>query len=221
MKKLLLLSVLFTFSFSFLTLNSEAQWICMNGPNGAGVGCITCNDSDIYIGSQFLYHSTENDTLWKEVTNLVSNMSAIMIYGSKIIVCNSTGIHISQNNGVSWSSKYAADGVGSFLKYGTSIYASTWQSGILISNDTGNTWIAANTGLSGYALEIGTLAACGTNIFAGTSVGVYLSTNNGTNWSPVNTGLSGSALNVNRLPYAEQMYLPARKMVFIYQPIMD
>ncbi len=59
------------------------------------------------------------------------------------------------------------------------------DSGLYRSTDQGISWVPANSGLGGAAVDA--FASDGTNIFAGTDSGVFLSANNGTSWAPVNT----------------------------------
>jgi photosystem II stability/assembly factor-like uncharacterized protein len=52
-------------------------------------------------------------------------------------------------------------------------------------------WVLSSSGITG-GVSISSLAASGTNIYAGTlGEGIYLSTNNGLNWTSVNNGLTG------------------------------
>lgn len=61
--------------------------------------------------------------------------------------------------------------------------------GMFISTNEGVSWSTINSGLD-YR-HINSVAASGTNVFAGSyEGGVYLSTNNGTNWTTINTGLT-------------------------------
>lgn len=61
--------------------------------------------------------------------------------------------------------------------------------GMFLSTNEGVSWTTINSGL-GYR-NINSVAASGTNVFAGSyGGGVYLSTNNGTNWTQINIGLT-------------------------------
>ena len=75
--------------------------------------------------------------------------------------------------------------------------------GVFQSTNSGGSWSAVNTGLSGNALDVSALAIDPTTpstLYAGTGGGgVFQSTNSGGSWSAVNTGLSGNALDVNAL----------------------
>jgi hypothetical protein len=78
----------------------------------------------------------------------------------------------------------------------SNIFAGTDSSGVFISSNSGNNWVAVNTGLVNH--NVRSIAVLGSNIFAGTyGGGVYLSSNNGSNWAAVNTGITD--LNVKLL----------------------
>lgn len=72
---------------------------------------------------------------------------------------------------------------------GTNIFAGTWQGGVFLSTNNGNSWTAMNNGLTYHSVLA--LAISDTNIFVGTfGGGVFLSTNNGNNWTAMNNGLT-------------------------------
>jgi len=75
--------------------------------------------------------------------------------------------------------------------------------GVFQSTNSGGSWSAVNTGLSGNAPTVFALAvdpSTPSTLYAGTDGGgVFQSTNSGGSWSAVNTDLSGDALNVNAL----------------------
>ncbi|MBI4645418.1 MAG: T9SS type A sorting domain-containing protein [Bacteroidia bacterium] len=61
--------------------------------------------------------------------------------------------------------------------------------GLILSTNNGSNWTAVNNGLTGYTLQVWSLAISDTNIFAGTWDGIFLSTVNGVSWTTVNNGL--------------------------------
>jgi len=71
---------------------------------------------------------------------------------------------------------------------GVSGYTNAW-------NFITHLWTVINNGITQDTVI--TLAASGSNVFAGTDAGIFLTTNNGTSWSAVNTGLSN--LNVHAI----------------------
>ena len=85
----------------------------------------------------------------------------------------------------------------------STLYAGTYGGGVFQSTNSGGSWSAVNTGLSGNAPTVFALAvdpSTPSTLYAGTEGGgVFQSTNSGGSWSAVNTDLSGDALNVNAL----------------------
>ena len=84
-------------------------------------------------------------------------------------------------------------GVVCFATMGRNLFAGTSGGGAFLSTDNGASWTAVNTGLTYPYVDA--LAAIGTNLFAGTTLGgnvggLFLSTNNGTSW--VKTGLTST-----------------------------
>lgn len=81
--------------------------------------------------------------------------------------------------------------VGAFAINGSDIYAGSNNSGVFLSSDNGNTWIAKNDGLPAFP-AVNAFCISGNNIFIGGTFGVYLSTNNGSSWTAMNNGLTSS-----------------------------
>ncbi len=72
---------------------------------------------------------------------------------------------------------------------GAELYAGTRDAGIFRSVDQGQTWEAANAGLTD--LKINVILRNGTRIFAGTKTnGVFISDNHGQSWTSFNAGLT-------------------------------
>jgi len=79
---------------------------------------------------------------------------------------------------------------------GDILYAGGTGSGVFVSSDKGESWSAANNGLS--SLRIRSLAARNGVVFAGTEDnGIFRSTDKGAHWTGVNTGLPVRSDNFN------------------------
>ncbi|MGE0131743.1 MAG: Ig-like domain-containing protein [Blastocatellales bacterium] len=97
----------------------------------------------------------------------------------------------STDQGKTW--KAASNGlpngvIVSFAAIGGKVFAATFE-GVYVSSDNGDNWTAANNGLPAQTSAL-SLAASGTNIFAGTAGrGVFVSTDQGQNWSPASVNL--------------------------------
>ena len=84
-----------------------------------------------------------------------------------------------------WQQTNCNEGVKCMLVNGPNIFAGTFSSGIFLSQDNGNTWVAKNSGI--LTPDIYSLVSSGSNIFAGSYIGVYLSQNNGNSWTVAGT----------------------------------
>jgi photosystem II stability/assembly factor-like uncharacterized protein len=76
-------------------------------------------------------------------------------------------------------------------------YGNVGDGGLFKSMDSGETWTAAQNGLSSltvYALAIDPNTP--SRIYAGTSNGVFMSTDAAATWTPINDGMTGPDLNV-------------------------
>src|SRR5262249_7405766 len=71
---------------------------------------------------------------------------------------------------------------------GDQIFAGTPGSGIFVSTNNGEGWMAADQGLPANA-EVGALALGDNGVFAGLNNGIYRSTDGGGNWSQLTGGL--------------------------------
>jgi len=73
------------------------------------------------------------------------------------------------------------------------LYAGTFAGGVFVTTNNGDTWAAANNGLTDPIINC--LAAKGTTVFAGTSGGVFRTTDNGATWTEQNTDLTNTEVN--------------------------
>ncbi len=97
----------------------------------------------------------------------------------------------STDDGLSWM---AADSglsneetVHAFAAIGTNLFAARGHEGVYLSTNNGQRWVPATAlpydSVGQSYPDAMTLAACGTNLLAGTYCGVFLSTDNGTSWT--------------------------------------
>ncbi len=125
-----------------------------------------------------------------------SDVHDLAVIGTNLFAGTNGGVYLSTDNGASWT----LDTMGMGLQYvwslaviGSNLFAGTDGSGVFRSTDTGKSWRAARTGLTGgNGLYVPALAVNGTNLFAMTIGDVYLSTDNGTSWRVADTGLPAS-----------------------------
>ncbi len=149
-----------------------------------------------------VYVSTDSGTSWNEVsTGMVDAGSAwvLAVTGTTLFEAGDSGISVSFDSGKSWSHKKNADIPAGravcLLANGTNLFAGFYGSGVMLSTDSGASWVTVSDGLPTVPF-VNAIAVFDTNLFTGTSgnggSGVFLSTNNGTTWKDVNSGLTDS-----------------------------
>ncbi len=149
------------------------------------------------------------DTLgigWSSV-NTLTKIGSVLISGNW-----SSGIFISNDNGISWSASNTGlpvnVSVNTLAEGNGSVYAGTWGDGIYESTDSGSSWSAVNSGLPLNSF-ISSLFVSGTTVFAGALgngiQGLFtLNTGLGT-WSqqtsglPTSVGVSSFAVSGNTI----------------------
>jgi Secretion system C-terminal sorting domain len=99
------------------------------------------------------------------------------------------GAFLSTDNGVNWTRILtSANIVGTVLSVGTKLIASTYDGGIIVSNDNGGTWTASNNGLTN--LKTNSLFKYENLLFTKAyKGGISYSNDNGTTWRSANEGL--------------------------------
>jgi hypothetical protein len=102
-------------------------------------------------------------------------------------------IGLQNESDAQWMQTNGPDGgsVWSLTVSESNIFAGGNGGGVFLSTNDGATWTTVNDGLTNTYVY--SLAASGTNLFAGTPDGVFLSTNNGTNWT--HSGLTGLSID--------------------------
>jgi photosystem II stability/assembly factor-like uncharacterized protein len=119
----------------------------------------------------------------KKIPFLICTITCFLIYSSSA--------------NAQWERVYGIAGgnISCLADSGSTVIAGTYQGGIILSTDNGNSWADIDNGL-GVDTFILSLAISGSNIFAGASGnGVYLSRNDGSSWSSVNNGLTGYGIS--------------------------
>ena len=121
------------------------------------------------------------------------------ILGSNVFAgANGSGAFISSDGGATWNgvnSGLSNNAVMALAVIGSNLFAGTYGGGIFLSSNNGTTWSAVNGTLSGTQLNVSSLYASGTTLYAGTDQGVFVSTNNGGTWTAINTSISTKTIN--------------------------
>lgn len=196
----------------YLTTNNGINWTYVNyGLAFRNVKAITSLGTDLYAGSNGIWKSTNNGTLWFQTPLINHSMSTFLVAGNTIFAGTSLdGVYISANNGLTWNFMNLNNRlIYSIALLGTNVFVGTEIYGIYRTTNYGVSWEQMNNGLT--VLNSYSLAVSGQNIFSGYD-GVYLSTNNGLNWVPKNDGFGlphfvNCLLNANGYLYAGTTYI--------------
>jgi photosystem II stability/assembly factor-like uncharacterized protein len=183
-----------------------AQWVRAGKPGGRWITALVVHGPNLFAarrkGGVFL--STNKGVSWKPVNTGLpkeADFQCLAVNGANLFVGTvGQGVFLSTDNGTGWMA------VNSGLPKECSVWrlevsgpnlfavAGAERASVFLSEDNGLSWKQANAGLPDT--EVLCLAACETNLFAGTGtppIGkdacVFLSTDNGASWKAANAGL--------------------------------
>lgn len=147
-----------------------------------------------------LYVSHNNGATWESPGPIQgSYKTSLASIGNSLFVSTTQGVSTSINFGSNWTSVNTglpASGNGwtnAVVASGTTLFAGVETQGVYYSTNNGLLWGPINTGLTDK--KIISLAASGTNVFAGSWAGIQTSTNNGFNWQQGNSGIIAQRVN--------------------------
>jgi hypothetical protein len=163
--------------------------------------------TDLFAGTGDggVYRSTDGGTSWAPADAGLpatpnSHVWSFAVNGLYLFACTDSGVYrTSGNNWMEADSglpKKSYRYIRSLVSSGTYVFAGGGGGdayGVFRSDDNGNIWTAASTGLPSNVV-ITSLASSGNIIFAGTEYdGVFITGNNGNSWTAFNSGLPGAA----------------------------
>lgn len=149
--------------------------------------------------------STDNGASWSSPSDMSYVGVNSLVVNNNIALAGTygNGIYVSSDLGQSWFPSDAGFNsdpwggncptVNALIVSGNDIFAGTSDSGIFRSSDDGFRWTPVSTGLA--SMDVLSLAAVGSDLFAGTMKGIFLSTNDGMSWSDISDGLTDSAVS--------------------------
>jgi photosystem II stability/assembly factor-like uncharacterized protein len=158
----------------------------------------------IYAVGDTIYYSPDSGVSWQKSVGSEDSWDGRLFYTDQSKMIFDIGKYhqaFSTDNGVTWQNcgedvtasqsdtRLALDVQGSLL------YLATLGQGVMVSNDSCQSWQSSNNGLSN--LFVNTLAIDPNNpdiVYAGTDGGAYISFDSGQNWSQVNDGLLGATV---------------------------
>ncbi len=166
----------------FRSTDNGATWAQVNlGTSNIGVFSFAVNGMNIFAGTgNGVFRSTDNGVNWSLIgtnnTGFVDKYVRLLgMNGTTLFAGTSNGIFRSSDFGTTWIAANTGlpnqANAQSFAISGTNIFVGIFGSGVFRSSDNGTTWTQESTGLSNTYVY--TLAASGTNLFAGTDNGIF------------------------------------------------
>ena len=137
-----------------------------------GIECLETAGSTFYIGTQGrgVFRWTQGADSWTNLGLEGHTITALSVNGKKIHVGTLRGeIFHSKNAGKSWKliDLDVLSGFISDLKWvGSTLYATSWDNGVLRSTNDGNSWTSLNDGLEDHSVM--TIETDGTEFYIGT-----------------------------------------------------
>lgn len=191
----------------FKSLDLGMTWIHAYGIPSSDIREVKFRGDSILIGSfgSGIYISVDDGFSFSLVNNGLSDhyINCLFVHGSRIFAGTDQGggIFASDDNGATWvqknngvpvnpwaPSKY--DMILCFANNGSTLFASTWDCGILISEDNGESWGQIQVGNNTVWNYINSITCYNGGLLAGCyGTGIYKSIDNGMTWVEINEGL--------------------------------
>ena len=137
----------FSFTFILLCLTLSAQWVQIPGPFGGAVQSITGYGLKVFAGTPDagVFHSPVQGLFWNKAnTGLHVNclVLSMCVMNGKIYAGTDQGLYTSIDDGLSW--QYSPSLGNTYIRLvkpiDSTIYASTYNSGLYKSVNNGVTW---------------------------------------------------------------------------------
>jgi hypothetical protein len=200
-KHILFLFLFISFNVNF-SINSHAQWVCLDTVSYY-IEDIATSNGNIYLCvlySGFNISSDSGYTFQPSNTGLPNLFpKKVIARDSLLILATDNSIYKSINHGGMWTlASYGLPGPYGFnikdiMFRGDSILLASWGSGVYCSLDFCETWFPINNGLIGSSYA--SLFANGNRLFVGSyyenyfGSAIYVSDDNASTWIPKSTGI--------------------------------
>ena len=175
---------------AFRSTDSGKSWINMN-PNvkssaskissfeKESIQAITAKGSTIFIGTNYVFRSTNNGNNWIEVSSGFGEdqvVQSLLLNGKNLFAGTSKGIYRSTNNGNNWTAINTGltdVNVYALAANKTQLFAGT-KNGVFVSTNNGTSWTEINSGLPDKIPAINALLIYGTDLIAGSERGIWI-----------------------------------------------
>ena len=186
---------------------NRSNWTQTNGPYGGNILTLYASPEGTLFagtGGAGLFRSTDAGNSWTPANTGLQHkdkydsiaVSALAQKGDILYAGTNAGVYVSPNGGDTWHyitglQKY----VRAVVNIGERIYVGTARDGVWYSDDSGESWMPINDGLEN--LEIRTLAAMGSTLFAGTGNSAFRRRAGENSWTPIRAGFAMQATDSN------------------------
>ncbi|MBI3195078.1 MAG: T9SS type A sorting domain-containing protein [Ignavibacteriae bacterium] len=176
-----------------LFLYSNSYWsIVLKAP--IEITSIVVSESELFTTTSEggMFFSSDYGNTWAETDSGIENreIGYMYLHGNILFAQTDDGLYRTTNQGLLWNKlpdwpfNETATSIVAFENY---FFAGTYESGVYVTTDNGETWIPVNNGLTNF--NIRSLAQSRTSLFVATGDGIFLSQDSGETWSPINEGL--------------------------------
>jgi len=161
------------------------------------ITAMAAGDSQVFAGTsgKGIFRIASSGWVWEPVNDGLTDsvISTLWAEGTHVVAATSSGkIFLSANRGANWlessSGLPSGQAARALIRVGDRYLAAYDGAGVYRSNATGQSWTAANTGLTNTTVRA--LVWSNGLLFAGTNNGVFRSADSGATWTEVNTGLT-------------------------------
>ncbi len=176
----------------FVTNDSGSQW--NSSSSGITMSQFVSSDQiesfavsgkNLYLATLFdgVFKSSDNGTSWNWLpASQIGATYSVTSVSSFLLIGTDDGIYRSSDSGVTWTYSNSGTQIGYLAAVGSTLWAAGLAGGIIRSENGGDSWENASTGLSSSAF-VTSFVEVGDEILAGTSAeGIYRSSDNGQSW---------------------------------------
>jgi photosystem II stability/assembly factor-like uncharacterized protein len=168
-------------------------WMAPLTGGNLAITAMVVNDPYIFAGTvdEGVYRSSDNGATWIQKLPGFTSIQAMCTSGNTVFASTYGYTYGSTDNGENWYHVSALEGAAPWSFYcDHSLILAGGVNKIYKSTDYGNTFITIELNFPFSIVNIYSVTAIGSTVFAATSYdGVYNSTDNGLTWSPANEGM--------------------------------